>query len=352
MVGALIAGCRGDVISAEGELRGGDINAPAAAQNASEDASRNAPQQGHQNADQDGSDAAAGDGGAGSATEAAAGISVPIAALSGSVPECGAGYAHPNVCCESPAALATQCTESLVTPFTPCDPTVALTFPDPRTCCSLDGKVSCVAADAGGGGGGTTASGCQLPCSVGLAPPSTEPNCALTHQLAGCTLCCTLDTCTLYGECSCPAEPADAAPCDCPGLASCNPCVAGWQAPGGVPDLCCRTTDAGATECFSQADFIGPLVPNPPVGDYTPTGCDLFARTSAGDSQEADCDSTRIPACTCTLDGVVVETLGTSPGCASSGPNPFAPTMQIATQNAEVAAVWAACGFGEPPEGN
>jgi len=299
-----------------------------------------------------GSCSPASDGGA----NAAQGTVVSVAVLAGSVPACAPEYAHPNVCCQSAVGQATVCTESLTAPFTPCNSSVALTYPDPRTCCPLDGDGTCLDADAGAEAtaGTTTSASCALPCSVGLLLPSGDtPNCA-DDLNPGCALCCDFDTCPIYGICSCPNEVAGSPPCQCAGIPTCGPCPSGWQARLGIPDLCYRVTDAGATECFSQAGSIAPIQAEVVFGGEQffadgGTSCGVAARTANGDGEEVSCNSTESPACICTKDGVVVQTLATSPGCPGAPPVPPFDTAALPTsismQNADVAAMMSACGF-------
>jgi hypothetical protein len=64
-------------------------------------------------------------------------INTPIVA-------CAGGYAHPNVCCEAGPGKAASCGVYPGAPFQPCDPS-STTYPDPRSCCPIDGSSNCVA---------------------------------------------------------------------------------------------------------------------------------------------------------------------------------------------------------------
>lgn len=185
---------------------------------------------------------------------------VPLAVVSGprSVVACASGYAHPNVCCQAGPTEATVCTEVPSDPFSACDPHLALTFPDPRNCCPLDGEGSCldVATDAATP---TTPVSCESSCVVGQFPPPPSwpiQNCA-DDSSPGCSLCCNSAGCAAIGVCSCTASsPEGSTPtvCGCESTPSCGTCPGGWQTRSGIPELCCRTT--AANQCFSQSIYI------------------------------------------------------------------------------------------------
>lgn len=183
---------------------------------------------------------------------------VPLAAVSSSVPACGSGYAHPNVCCGLGDAQSVVCRESPGAPFSPCDPHVEFTYPDPRSCCPLDGEGSCVDVDpdAGAVSSATTLASCLSPCQVGEVPPPSAPwpSCADNPMGVACECCFPGNGgCAVYGECNCPPQP----PCNCEGPPRpCGPCPSGWQAQPAI-DLCCRDTSAGATQCFSLSGNTG-----------------------------------------------------------------------------------------------
>jgi hypothetical protein len=69
---------------------------------------------------------------------------VNVSDISAPVAPCSEGFAHPNVCCEASPDQAASCGVYPGAPFLACDPT-AMTYPDPRSCCPLDGSTDCVA---------------------------------------------------------------------------------------------------------------------------------------------------------------------------------------------------------------
>ena len=70
---------------------------------------------------------------------------VTSAEVSGPVTACQVGYAHPNVCCQAGAAQASTCGDYPTAPFHACDLNDGwTTYPDPRSCCPLDGNGACV----------------------------------------------------------------------------------------------------------------------------------------------------------------------------------------------------------------
>jgi len=71
-------------------------------------------------------------------------VSVDSAIVSGAVTACGAGYAHPNVCCTAGPEAAAACGNYPSAPFHQCD-TGSTTYPDPRSCCPLDANGNCIA---------------------------------------------------------------------------------------------------------------------------------------------------------------------------------------------------------------
>src|SRR5258706_744794 len=59
-------------------------------------------------------------------------------AVTGTVPACGAGMAHPNVCCHAALGSPSTCGVYADAPFHACDEGWK-TYPDPRSCCDLNG---------------------------------------------------------------------------------------------------------------------------------------------------------------------------------------------------------------------
>jgi hypothetical protein len=202
-----------------------------------------------------------------SSTSGSKGTVVSLAALSSSVPACGSGYAHPNVCCQSGTdqAIPVVCTELPGAPFLPCDPDVALTYPDPRTCCPLNGEGSCVDVDADAGAviDPTTSASCASPCPVGSAPPTGSdslPSCGNNPRGGECECCGDPGRlCVGYNVFSCTNAVVGGPPPACVGsnVPTCGQCPTGWQTPAGMSDLCCRTIGTGATQCFSQSGNTG-----------------------------------------------------------------------------------------------
>lgn len=209
---------------------------------------------------------------------------VGASTISGYIPTCEAGYAHPNVCCRSGPREPTGCEECQSAPFRVCGDG-SLAFPDPRTCCSLDDDTGCEEArvmsllpDAGYPAGGVGS--CAYACGPGGFPADELPDAgtSLAPCVGGaldggsgvpCVYCCWTtpsspcpgcppdgtDTLCASNVCSCPAEVPGSPPCVCG--PQCSACPAGWDVPAsGQFDLCCRTNDAGVTDCFSIANSI------------------------------------------------------------------------------------------------
>ena len=183
---------------------------------------------------------------------------VSASAVSGTVTACPVGLAHPNVCCAAAPGVAASCQDYPTAPFTAC-PSGLATYPDPRSCCPLDGTGGCVTPpppppldagggpDAGGGGGG----GCGNLCPPGwYVPPGPDASpdpatycCQATSS--GDTLCVAHPPATVAPNCAvcacpaCIAEDGAACPCTCPEPdPTCNPstcpaCPPGWTRPGG-----------------------------------------------------------------------------------------------------------------------
>jgi hypothetical protein len=191
-------------------------------------------------------------------------VPVVVASLTSSVTACPAGYAHASVCCRGGPEASTVCVEYPEAPFHQCD-AQSLTFPNPRSCCPLDGSSACVqqpnpstnpaASDSAG-------ASCSYPCGPGGYPPAEDHEvapgpAACTDVPAGqaCRYCCVGPA---PAECAtnlanCGAQDT----CQSPAPSPCGACPDGWRAPTGIPDLCCRTTGTSA-ECFSQAIQILP----------------------------------------------------------------------------------------------
>jgi hypothetical protein len=173
------------------------------------------------------------------------------------VPACDVGYARPNVCCRGSPTQATVCADCPDVPFGACDKE-SLTFPDPRTCCSLEGGGCTATAPSDAGATGD----CFYPCGPGgyspdeLGDAAALPACSDVVDGGAppvCAYCCLGSVgpgCATNG-CS-------------GGLGACGPhcgtCPAGWNVPRGGIDLCCRTDNAGVAECFSQATGIGTIL--------------------------------------------------------------------------------------------
>jgi hypothetical protein len=184
--------------------------------------------------------------------------------LSGLVPQCQMGFAHPNVCCQAGPDTPTSCSESPQSPFQVCG-CDALTFPDPRTCCSLADGSKCQptgpAVD-----GGADAGQCSYPCGPGAYSPkrggvATKQEDACTDvpnvpvdgggavPSAGCSYCC------FQGACATDTSGCGASGCP-PVTWGCGACPTGWDNAQGIPDVCCRMNTSMAQECFSQAAKI------------------------------------------------------------------------------------------------
>jgi hypothetical protein len=250
--------------------------------------------------------------------------------VSGPVGACGSGAAHPNVCCSAGPNQSGTCVVYPDAPFTQCG-SGATTYPDPRSCCPLDGSGNCSSPppvdDAGPPSGGSGGGSCAYACPPGwYTPPNATGNECCQTDSSGNTLCagsaggapgscgsgCTCTACTDDSgpcpPCNCPP------PTPCPSPPVCGTCPPGWQNPQGQPDLCCTTDASGTIECFSQAGPPGP----PPVGidagpGPTPTACSGSGSTdgalgpcgcqeqTGGHTYAVNCDpGTNV--CACTVD--------------------------------------------------
>ena len=191
---------------------------------------------------------------------------VAPSAVSGSVSACSSGSAHPNACCSAGPNQASSCVTYPQAPFTQCE-SGTTTYPDPRTCCPLDGSGSCEAtpptaldagsSSSGSGGSGASGGGCSYACPPGWYAPdgNTDDGCCTTDSnggsecmgsggSSGSSCVCACDDSGVCPPCNCPEEPAT----------TCAACPPGWQTPqGGDPTLCCTTDGSGVIECFSQA---------------------------------------------------------------------------------------------------
>jgi hypothetical protein len=161
---------------------------------------------------------------------------VSLAEVSATVTPCGENAAHPNVCCTSGPGQDASCVTYPEAPFTECA-NWAASYPDPRSCCPLDGG-SCSAPppsllDAGFGG-----------CTYQCPPPGcggyTCPGHYVARPQPDGIECCTEDNMVCIGG---------GAPHP---IGYCPACPPGWQRQG-EPALCCSIDPSGATECFSQA---------------------------------------------------------------------------------------------------
>jgi hypothetical protein len=159
--------------------------------------------------------------------------------VTGTMTSCGANAAHPNVCCTAGAGEEASCVTNPDAPFAPCA-IGETTYPDPRSCCPLDGAGTCTSAP----------------------PPSSSAPVGVSYGPSGCSQACPPG---FYiqadaGNFACCATSSDGHVTECFGggpssaARSCPPCPSGWQVPEGVPDLCCTTHPDGIIACFSQAD--------------------------------------------------------------------------------------------------
>jgi hypothetical protein len=296
---------------------------------------------------------------------------VSIGAISATPTACPSGSAHPNACCEASAGQQTSCVVYPDAPFTQCA-NGATTYPDPRTCCPLDGNGQCATpppppADDGGSGPGDT---CAYSCPIGwYTPPGPTPGPnggSSGGSPGGAVECCQTNPdgsgqCMGSGPagggcaCGCPACDPEAGacppcpPCNCPPTPppptpSCGQCPPGWQVPQGDPLLCCETAPDGTISCFSQG------VPPPPPGqpsDAGPAPSSCFGGGGGGG------DGGTFTQCGCseTVNGTDYTVTCTDPGatcsCSTGGPNgtTSGPVPEPSTQCNDMTALFAACGF-------
>ncbi len=316
---------------------------------------------------------------------------VSPSAISSAPTPCESGFAHPNACCETGPNQATQCVVYPEAPFTECA-NGSTTYPDPRSCCPLDGNGRCAApppvgtTDAGTGGGGGSGGGgtCAYACPVGwYEPPASATSSSSSSGgptgSTGATCCQTFangaGACMSMGSggstgsgassssssggtvgsgcaCACPACDTDGScppcpPCNCPAEPSgpsCDACPAGWQAPQGQPLLCCQD-QGGVIACFSQG-----VPPSPPVpqdagsGPTPPTSC------FGGGGGSADGGPT-FTQCGCseTVNGIEYTATCTDPGgtcvCTVGSSSTGTTVTEPASSCNDAAALFAACGF-------
>jgi hypothetical protein len=271
--------------------------------------------------------------------------------VSGTVPSCGTGDAHPNVCCQASAGQAAQCGVYIGAPFQPCD-SGWTAYPDPRSCCTLDDPSNC---------GAPPPSPPPLPpgvCGYACEPgwyPIQNGCCQDTGNGQGVcygwasagdggifddggpTTCVDAgfdDSGNGTPGCDPTPQPPTADAGDQPGQPPCTyACPAGWQRAVGAADVCCRDLGGGEIECFSQATGPqgggssggdGGVDPTPADGGVFDAGADdastmvcgssnngqcMCSSSVGGHSYELDCSDTA-QVCTCILDGIGTSTSG------------------------------------------
>ncbi len=163
--------------------------------------------------------------------------------------ECGAGYAHSNICCTGgDATTAPSCVTWLDEPFHPC-PTGYTTYPNAVECCSLDNPSDCSqcgsdvppASDAG------TPDGVYNDPSQGGDTPVADPNVSSPSSNAcggGTTLPQPIDGGSAGGGGGPSGYPGA---CD----ARCPPGYTGVSPYD--PAGCCTFDSSGASTCFGEA---------------------------------------------------------------------------------------------------
>ncbi len=320
---------------------------------------------------------------------------VSIGAISGTPAACPSGAAHPNVCCDSGAGQAPSCVIYPGAPFTECA-SGWTTYPDPRTCCPLDGNGQCEApppppsSDAGtpppdtcvyecpvgwypapgptpvpngggsgssggsaGGSGGTGGSGDGVTCCITYPDGSGECMGSAGSAGTGCTCACPAcdpdgGTCPPCPPCNCPSQPPPSPP-------SCNACPPGWQVPQGDPLLCCTEGPDGVISCFSQG--VPPPPPPPPTPvDAGPVPLDAGPAPSCFGGGGGSPDGATFTQCGCseTVNGLMYTVTCTDPGATcsctttdSNGQNgtTSGPVPEPSTQCNDTTALFAACNF-------
>jgi len=182
---------------------------------------------------------------------------VSVSEINKPVVACGGGFAHPNVCCEASPGKAASCGVFVGAPFQTCDSSYT-TYPDPRSCCPLDGSGDCIAPPPSPPP--ISPPICAYACPAGQYELAASPGTCCFNE-GSTTVCSSPVTlaCDSGCTCACPAG-GPCPPCDCPpepscpipSTTTCDACPPGWQVPAGEPLLCCNDT-GGAIECFSQA---------------------------------------------------------------------------------------------------
>jgi hypothetical protein len=94
--------------------------------------------------------------------------------VSGSCNACPAGYAHPNVCCESVAGVPAQCGAYVQHPFQSCQAGWQ-TYPNPLTCCSLKDDKDCIDTPTTEPAPSPPPYGCGYACPPGWYTPAGAP---------------------------------------------------------------------------------------------------------------------------------------------------------------------------------
>ena len=277
--------------------------------------------------------------------------SVDPATVAGNVTACGAGEAHPNVCCHAGPNTPSQCGTYNGEPFHPCDDGWK-TYPDPRSCCDLGDPTKCAAPPPSPppppgscgylcppgwypiGGGGccrTTDDGgggeCYAPANstdggTGFADggPTSIDGGACAPPDSGSDAGCSEPPMPPPGpwDAGPPQPPPPPPPCDVQ-------CPPGWQQASGSPDVCCRETAPNQFECFSQSTGPDPGPPRPDDGGVVDAGVPTpptdagRAPRACGGSSNGDCScqvsenghsymlscSDSTTTCDCSTDGVV-----------------------------------------------
>jgi hypothetical protein len=192
--------------------------------------------------------------------------SLTPAEVTGTVSACGANAAHPNVCCTAGPNEETSCVAYPDAPFKPC-PGNATAYPDPRSCCPLDGASPCTPVVDGGGLARSGAAVCNNACPPGWYVP-------VPPDSVGFECCESVGNWT-----ECHGGPSPSAPCPA--------CPQGWQVPQGAPERCCKSDPTGVIECFSQAG-IAPAADDGGVGDAADDGGVGDAADDGGVGDAAD----------------------------------------------------------------